>query len=51
MNNFTIIYKILKALEKAMDLEKFDLSTISPDILKISDKFNVFCRQRLFHTA
>ena len=37
MNNFTIIYKILKALEKAMDLEKFDLSTISPDILKISD--------------
>lgn len=36
MDNFTIIYKILKALEKAMDYEEFDISTISAERLNIS---------------
>ena len=29
MDNFSIIYKILKALEKAMDFEEFDIASIS----------------------
>lgn len=29
MDNFSIIYKILKALEKAMDYDEFDTKTIS----------------------
>lgn len=37
MDNFSVIYKILKALEKAMDLEQFDLAAISPEVLKVSD--------------
>ncbi|MDO4647421.1 MAG: YjcQ family protein [Eubacteriales bacterium] len=36
MNNFAVIYKILKALEKAMDLEEFQASSISPERLGIS---------------
>ena len=36
MNNFNIIYKILKALEAAMYLDLFDLEQISPESLKIS---------------
>lgn len=36
MDNFKIIYKILKALEKAMDSEEFDVRTISHEALKIS---------------
>lgn len=36
MDNFTIIYRILKALEKAMDYEEFDISTISAERLNIS---------------
>ena len=35
MDNFTIIYKILKILEKAMDLEEFDTAAIS------AEKFNI----------
>ena len=37
MNNFTIIYKILKALESSMDLDEFDIETISAEHLKISE--------------
>ena len=29
MDNFTIIYKILKALEQAMDYDEFDVNKIS----------------------
>ena len=36
MNNFNIIYKILKTLEVAMDYDEFDLEQISPEALKIS---------------
>lgn len=36
MDNFTIIYKILKSLEKAMDFEEFDISTISHEKLGIT---------------
>lgn len=36
MDNFSIIYKILKALEKAMDYEMFDIATISPERLGIT---------------
>lgn len=36
MDNFTIIYKILKALEKAMDYDGFDISKISHERLGIS---------------
>ena len=36
MNNFTVIYKILKYLEKALDAEEFDENAISAEKLKIS---------------
>ena len=37
MDNFKIIYKILKILEKAMDLEEFDKGLISKERLELSD--------------
>ncbi len=36
MDNFTVIYKILKALEKAMDYDEFDIAMISCERLNIS---------------
>lgn len=36
MDNFTIIYKILKALEKAMDFDEFDTTYINHERLGIS---------------
>lgn len=36
MDNFTIIYKILKSLEQAMDYDEFDTNTISHVRLNIS---------------
>lgn len=41
MDNFKIIYQILKILENAMDIEEFDSSVISPESLKITNsRFN-----------
>ncbi len=37
MDNFRIIYRILKALERAMDCEESDISVISAEKLKISE--------------
>lgn len=37
MNNFTVIYRILKAFEAAMDSKEFDEEMISPERLKISE--------------
>ena len=37
MDNFNIIYKILKALEKAMDYDEFDMDMVSAERLKISE--------------
>lgn len=37
MDNFKIIYRILRMLEKAMDLEDFDMEQISAENLKISE--------------
>lgn len=38
MDNFEAVYKILSALEKAMDLPEFDLiGTVGPDKLKVSE--------------
>ena len=42
MDNFRIIYKILRILEKSMELEEFDESTISAEQLNISYPF--WCR-------
>jgi hypothetical protein len=36
MDNFKIIYRILKILENAMDVEEFDAAALSPDALGIS---------------
>lgn len=36
MDNFTAVYKILSALEKAMDLPKIDLDCISAEVLGVS---------------
>ena len=36
MDNFTVIYKILKVLEKSMDYEEFDDRAISPEVLNVS---------------
>lgn len=36
MDNFAIIYKILRALERAMDYDEFDITQISPERFNIS---------------
>lgn len=36
MDNFRAVYKILTALEKAMDLPEFDVMEIGPDALGVS---------------
>jgi len=36
MDNFRIIYKILKTLEKAMSVDEFDKGAIAPERFKIS---------------
>ena len=36
MNNFKIIYKILKAIELSMDYDEFDANSISPEFLEVS---------------
>ena len=38
MDNFKVIYKILKTLEKAMDVDEFDTGLISPEALGISQR-------------
>lgn len=38
MDNFKIIYKVLRILEKAMDCEEFDRETISAEALGISEE-------------
>lgn len=37
MDNFNIIYKILKQLEKSMDYDEFDMDFVSAEYLKISE--------------
>ena len=37
MDNFKIIYKILRILEKSMDIEEFDKSSISKERLELSE--------------
>lgn len=37
MNNFSVIYKILKTLEKAMDFDEFDIKQIYPNVFGISE--------------
>lgn len=37
MDNFKIIYKILRTLERAMDLENFDKSCISKERLELTE--------------
>ena len=36
MDNFVVIYKILKALEASMDFDEFDIRLISPERLGIT---------------
>lgn len=38
MDNFKAVYKILSALEKAMDLPEFDINEIGPEKMKVSDE-------------
>ncbi len=36
MDNFTAVYKILSALEKAMDIPEYDIMQVGPDALGVS---------------
>lgn len=36
MDNFKAVYKILSALERAMDLPQFDIGTVGPEKLGVS---------------
>ena len=48
MDNFKAVYKILSALEKAMDLEEFDLDLISPQRLGVSqERWNKYMEMML----
>ncbi len=37
MDNFKVIYKILKILEQSMDMEEFDKASISKERLELSE--------------
>ena len=37
MDNFKVIYKILKLLEEAMDQDEFDINLLSPDLLGVTE--------------
>lgn len=37
MDNFRVIYRILKILEQSLDCEEFDYERITPEALKISE--------------
>lgn len=48
MDNFKIIYKILSALEKSMDLEQCNPKVISPETLKVSaERWNKYMEMLL----
>lgn len=38
MDNFKAVYKILTALEKAMDLPEFDIMQVGPDVLGVTSE-------------
>lgn len=38
MDNFKAVYKILSALEKAMDYPEFDINVIGPEALGVSNE-------------
>ncbi len=38
MDNFRAVYKILSALEKAMDLPEFDIMQVGPEALGVSQE-------------
>lgn len=38
MDNFKAVYKILTALEKAMDLPEFDIMQVGPDVLGVTQE-------------
>lgn len=38
MDNFKSVYKILTALEKAMDLSEFDISQVGPEALGVTQE-------------
>ena len=38
MDNFKAVYKILSALEKAMDLPEFDIMQVGPETLGVSSE-------------
>ena len=38
MDNFKAVYKILTALEKAMDLPEFDISQVGPEALGVTQE-------------
>lgn len=48
MDNFNIIYKILKALEKAMDYDEFDMDFISAERLKITENRRIKILEMLY---
>ena len=48
MDNFSVIYKILKKLEKAMDLDEFSIDDVSAEVLKISESRWAAIKEMLF---
>lgn len=38
MDNFKAVYKILSALEKAMDYPKFDINDVGPEAVGVSEE-------------
>ena len=48
MDNFSVIYKILKKLEKAMDIDEFSLDDISAQVLKVGESRWAAIKEMLF---
>lgn len=51
MDNSSVIYKILKKLEKAMDIDEFSLDDISAEVLKINENRWAAIKEMLFRSV
>lgn len=51
MDNFKAVYKILTALEKAMDLPEFDISQVGPEALGVTqERWNRYIEENAHKT-
>ena len=51
MDNFKVIYKILKVLESAMDCDEVDRSLLKAENFKITEYYQNACQRRIYNRS